>query len=56
MGSPTHLQIFNPELLLSKGNTREGHPETAPPRDPSHIQTSNPDIIADAKKYLLTGA
>ena len=27
-----------------------------PPRDPSHIQTPNPDSIADAKKCLLTGA
>jgi hypothetical protein len=32
------------------------HPETAPPGDPSHIQTTNQDIIADSKKYLLIGA
>ena len=41
--SPTHLQIFIPELLLSKENTgtkcgaetkkRKVHPETAPPGD-----------------------
>jgi len=38
------------------GAETKGHPETAPlaPRDPSHIQTPNPDSIADAKKYLLT--
>jgi hypothetical protein len=35
---------------------RKGHPETALPRDPSHLQTPNPDTIADAKKHLLTGA
>jgi hypothetical protein len=26
------------------------------PRDPLHLQTTNPDTIADAKKGLLTGA
>ena len=35
---------------------RKGHPETAPPRDPSHLQTPNLDTIADAKKHLVTGA
>ena len=35
---------------------RKGHPETAPPGDPSHIQTPNPETIADAKKCLLKGA
>jgi hypothetical protein len=30
--------------------------QTAPPGDPSHIQTPIRDTIADAKKYLLTGA
>jgi hypothetical protein len=34
----------------------ECHPETTPPRDPSHIQTLNLDTFADTKKYLLTGA
>ena len=29
---------------------------TAPPGDPSHIQTPNPDTIEDAKKCLMTGA
>ena len=32
------------------------HPETAPPGDPSHMQTPNPDSIVDANKCLLTGA
>ena len=32
------------------------HPETTPPRVPSHIQLQNPDTIIDAHKYLLTGA
>jgi hypothetical protein len=35
---------------------RKDHPETASPRDSSHIQTPNPDTTADAKKCLLTGA
>ncbi|KRY94190.1 hypothetical protein T11_4960 [Trichinella zimbabwensis] len=30
--------------------------KTAPPGDPSHIQTPNQDTIVDAKKCLLTGA
>ena len=34
---------------------RKVHPETAPPGDPSHIQSSNPDTIVDANKCLLTG-
>ena len=33
---------------------RKGHPETAPPGDPSHTQTPNTDIIVDAKKCLVT--
>jgi hypothetical protein len=37
-------------------NWRKGHAETAPPGDPSHMQTPNLDTVADAKKYLLTGA
>jgi hypothetical protein len=35
---------------------RNYHPETTPPRDPSHKQPPNPDTIADANKILLTGA
>jgi hypothetical protein len=30
------------------------HLETAPPGDPSHIQSPNPDTIVDANKDLLT--
>jgi hypothetical protein len=30
--------------------------ETAPPRNPSHLNTPNPDTIADAMKSLLAGA
>ena len=30
--------------------------ETAPPGDPSHIQSPNPDTVVDANKCLLTGA
>jgi hypothetical protein len=32
---------------------RKGHPEIAPPGDPSHIQPPNPDTIVDARKCLL---
>ena len=64
MGPPIHLQNFNPELLLSKGNagtktegaeTEGKHQETAPPEVPSHMQTLDTDTLVDAKKYLLTG-
>ena len=61
----THLQNFNLELLLSKGNigTKSGA-ETegkAIQRLPylgirPIMQTPNPDTIADAKKCLLTEA
>ena len=45
-GTPTHLQIFNPKFLLSKGNRGEkSGTETegkaihsVPPGDPSHMQ------------------
>ena len=30
--------------------------ETAIPRDPSSLQTPNPDTIADVKKHLLKGS
>ena len=35
---------------------RKGHPETAPPVYPSHVQSTNPDVSVDADKCLLTGA
>jgi hypothetical protein len=63
MGPPIHLQNFNPELLLSEGNTgtksgaeTEGKAIQRLPHLPSHMQTPNPDTIADAKKCFLTGA
>jgi hypothetical protein len=34
----------------------KGHPETAPPGDPSHMQLSNLDTIVEARKCLLKGA
>jgi hypothetical protein len=37
-------------------NWRNDHPETAPPGDPSHIQSPNSDTIVDARKCMLTGA
>ena len=63
MGPPAHLKYFNPELFLSNGKTgpkmnkdwMKFHSETVPLRDPSYLQTTNPDAIADAKKSLMTG-
>jgi hypothetical protein len=34
----------------------QGHPETVPPRDPTHLLTPDPDTIGDAKKCLQKGA
>jgi hypothetical protein len=66
MGPFTNLKNINPEFLLSKENAgtkneaeTEGMAikrESAPPRDPSYLQTTNSDTIADVKKGLLTGA
>jgi hypothetical protein len=62
---PIHLKNINTELFLSKGNAGTKSPaetegktiqRVPPPGDPSHLQTPNPDTIADAMKYLLTGA
>ena len=36
------------EQRLKERTSRDG-----PPRDSSHLQTQNPDTIADAKKCLL---
>jgi hypothetical protein len=59
MGPPTHLQILNPEGLLLKGTNcgakTEGRAiQRLPYLGISHIQTPNPDTIADANKHLLT--
>ena len=35
---------------------RKGHPESALPGDPSHIQSPNPDTFVDANKCLQTDA
>jgi hypothetical protein len=35
---------------------KKGHLQTAPSGDPSHIQSPNPDTIADAKKYMWIGS
>jgi hypothetical protein len=65
MGPSTHLKNINAELLQSKRNAgtmsgaeTEGKAiqRLPPPRDPSVLQTPNPDNIADAKKYLLIEA
>ena len=63
------VNIFLSEITQSQKNTHgntgtkngaetEGKAiqRTALPGDPSHMQTPNPDTIADAKKCLLTEA
>ena len=53
------MNLYINKLVILKEWSRDrkkGHPETAPPRDPSHLQTPTPDTIADDKKHLLTGA
>jgi hypothetical protein len=50
----THGKSYSDEVQSRDG--RNDHPETAPPVDPSHKKTPNPDTIADANKILLTGA
>jgi hypothetical protein len=63
MGPPTHIKDINPEFLLPKGSAetksgaeteRKAIQRLPPPKDPSHLQTPNPDTIA--KKHLLTRA
>ena len=65
MGPFTHLEILNPEELLSKGNTgtkygaeteRKAIQRLSHLGNPSHIQTLNQDTTADAKKCLLMEA
>jgi hypothetical protein len=41
--------------ILSR-DRRKSHPETAPPGDPNHIQSPNPDTTVDANNCFLTGA
>ena len=62
-GIIVHSQTFQSRRCIIKDKDkdwsrdwRKGHPETAPPMDPSHLQTPNPGTIADAKKCLLIGA
>jgi hypothetical protein len=43
----------NMETKCGAETKGKGHPDTAPPGDPSHIQPPNPDDIVDAGKCLL---
>jgi hypothetical protein len=56
-------QSVDASVLLRRGNKilteqiwRQSVEQTAPPGDPSHIQSPNPDTIEDDKKCLLKGA
>jgi hypothetical protein len=44
----------NMEKKYVEQRMKERIPKTAPPGDPAHIQSSNPDTIGDAWNYLLT--
>jgi hypothetical protein len=53
----TDFKNINPELILSKENAgTEGVAMQSLQHVGIHMQTLNPDTIADAKKSLLTGA
>jgi hypothetical protein len=47
----THRRKYG-EKLWSR-DWRKGHPESAPPENPTHIQSPKPETIEDAKKCLL---
>ena len=53
---PYHALCKDDKQICEAFHILESHLETAPPRDSSHLQTPNPDTIADATKHLLTGA
>jgi hypothetical protein len=44
----THGRKYGDKMWNRDG--RKVHPETAPPGNPSHIQSANTDTIVDAKK------
>jgi hypothetical protein len=48
LGSLGSVQLLAVSICI-----RKNHPETNPPREPSHLHTPNPDTIADAKRPLL---
>ena len=51
MGKNTHGRSYRDKFC--SWDQRMGHPETAPPSDPSHNQQPNADTIAYASKILL---
>ena len=55
MGNKIHMEGVTKFGAETEERTKD-HPETAPPRGPSHIQPPNPDTIVEANKWLLTGA
>jgi hypothetical protein len=42
----------NMETKCGAETERKGHPETAPPGDPSHIQPPNPDLMVGCGEVL----
>jgi hypothetical protein len=53
-GTKTHGRRYRDKVWSR--DRRKDHPETAPPGDPSHTNSPNPDTSVDANKSLLTGA
>jgi hypothetical protein len=46
-------QKISPENIHIQVTSRlKGHPETAPPGNPSHLQSPNPDTIVNANEVL----
>jgi len=46
---------MNPQVRKCSKDWRKGHPETATHKNPPHIQSPNPVIIGNAKRWTLTG-
>jgi hypothetical protein len=59
MGPPTHLKVFNPEMFLSKGRTKnrtetEGRAKQGLPQLGIHHATK-PNTVVVVNRSLMTG-
>jgi hypothetical protein len=54
IGNKTNMEGVTEKKVWSR-DKRMAHPETAPPRDPSHKQPPNADTIAYTSNILLKG-
>jgi hypothetical protein len=48
LAEPLRRQLYQAPVSRDR---RNDHPETAPPGDPSHIQSPNPDTIVDINNF-----